>query len=280
MKIISLFSMVMGVVMGQQEEFVKVILQPPTEEISRAEVWVGKNTQGVKGVLVICPGVNGDGLGKAQQWHWRELAMKENLGIVGLSFASEVKTIHEKGYYYMSSGSGEMLLKGIEKIYGKPMPLVMYGFSGGAHFVSNFVEQYGKQVICFAAHSAGWWSEPADASVETPGLISCGHLDEERFLPSKKFYNAARRLGRPWLWVGQPKLDHSSPPEYEKFAASYFRSVMKGKMENRVAVRLTTGEVVEKKKWVEHDLDPLYGILPESGFKAEWQRVHKSREEK
>jgi hypothetical protein len=280
MKIVLLFMMVMGVVMGQQEDSFKVILQPPTEDISRAELWVGKNIQGVKGVLVICPGVNWDKPENLKKWHWRELAMKENLGIVSLSFASEVKTIHEKGYYYMNSGSGEILLKGIEKIYGKPLPLVMYGFSGGAHFVSNFVEQYGGRVICFAAHSAGWWSEPADMSVTTPGLISCGHLDEDRFLPSKKFYNAGRRLGRPWLWVGQPKLGHSSPDEYEKFAASYFRSVMKGKPENQVAVRLTTGEVVEKKKWVEHDLDPLYGLLPESGFKAEWQRVHQSRGEK
>ena len=113
----------------------------PSPNMDRADLYYLLPIDHPKAVLVLSPGVNGSGESLIRSPTWQQFAQQNHLGLVGLSFASQEKMILDgTGYYYASKGSGEKLLEGIRKIYGKDLPLLLYGFSGGAHFTSRFEE--------------------------------------------------------------------------------------------------------------------------------------------
>ena len=113
----------------------------PASGMDRADLYYVAPINNPKAVLILSPGCNGNGESLIRSPAWQEFASEHHLGLVGLSFSSPEKAIHDgTGYYYASKGSGEKLLEGIRKIYGKDLPLLLYGFSGGAHFTSRFEE--------------------------------------------------------------------------------------------------------------------------------------------
>ncbi len=215
------------------DEIEKVSLRPATD-MQRADLFAWKPSQQPKAVLVLCPGCNGSGEGLIRQRVWQEFAKKHRLGLMGLSFASDVSLLTSgRGYYYASQGSGGLLLDGIRKIYGRETPLLLYGFSGGAHFTSRFVEWKPEQVIAWCAYSAGWWSppsrdrdEPKQAKKNPPGIVACGDYDE-RYGASLIYFKQGRALGKPWLWISLPKIGHSVPQQLEEFVREYFTEILK-----------------------------------------------------
>ena len=147
--------------------------------------------------------------------------------MVGLSFASEIDDLHSNnGYYNAGNGSGKLLLDGINKLFNKELPVLLYGFSGGAHFTSRFVEWKPECVISWCAYSAGWWDEPKKSDIMPPGIVACGE-DDERLGASLIYFKEGRSVGKPWLWIGIPKNAHSPDGKVESFVRDYFDAILK-----------------------------------------------------
>ncbi len=197
--------------------------------MTRADLYHVKTVRNPKAVLVLCPGCNGNGEGLVSDPIWQDFAKKQNMGLVGLSFASEIKDIHNgKGYYYVHNGSGKILLDGINKLFNRDLPVLIYGFSGGAHFTSRFVEWKPERVITWCAYSAGWWDEPKPSDIMPPGIIACGESDE-RLGASLIYFKQGRAIGKPWLWIGIPDNGHSPEKRVESFVRDYFEVILQNR---------------------------------------------------
>jgi len=191
------------------------IAMSPARAMTRAELWFVKPANPPKAVLVLCPGANGSGESLARAPEWQNFAHDNNLGLVGLSFASDLENIHDgTGYCYASKGSGEKLLKGLKSIFGTELPVVLYGTSGGAHFTSRFEAWNPEKVLGWCAYSAGWWDNPQPNATTTPGIVACGDEDP-RLGASLIYFKQGRALNKPWLWICLPKTAHEGSSALE-----------------------------------------------------------------
>lgn len=223
----------------------------PAAGMTRTDLYHVKTVRNPKAVLILCPGCNGSGEGLVADPVWQAFAKKQDLGLAGLSFASEMNDIHNgNGYYYASNGSGKLLLDGINKLFGRDLPVLLYGFSGGAHFTSRFVEWKPERVISWCAYSAGWWDEPKAAApppklssgkastcadfyakpavgqqADPPGIVACGE-DDERLGASLIYFKQGRAVGKPWLWIGIPDNGHYPDKRVEAFVRDYFEAII------------------------------------------------------
>ena len=99
----------------------------PSQNMSRADLYYVAPVEDLRAVLILSPGCNGNGESLIRSPVWQQFAHRNHLGLVGLSFSSPEKAIHNgTGYYYASKGSGDKLLDGIRKIYGRDLPLLLY----------------------------------------------------------------------------------------------------------------------------------------------------------
>ena len=89
---------------------------------------------------MLAPGMNTDGALFLKEAPWMDFAKRNNLGVIALNYSEEDLYQNRKGYYRPEQGSGQALLDEIKRVYGKDLPIVLYGFSGGAQFVSRFVD--------------------------------------------------------------------------------------------------------------------------------------------
>lgn len=201
----------------------------PAPGMTRADLYHVETVRNPRAVLVISPGCNGNGEGLVSDPVWQAFAKKKKLGLVGLSFASEMTDIHNgSGYYYAHNGSGKLLIEGINKLFGRELPILLYGFSGGAHFTSRFVEWKPERVIAWCAYSAGWWDEPKPSHIMPPGIVACGENDE-RLGASLIYFKQGRAAGKPWLWIGIPNNGHSPDRRVESFTRDYFEAILENR---------------------------------------------------
>lgn len=237
-------------------------------QISKCEFAYFKPTGEEKGVLVLCPGINADG-SKFLNSPWAAWAQQNKLGIIGATFVSDASQTGVKGYYYMNSGSGKLLLEGITKIYGKELPLYLFGFSGGAHFVSRFVEWRPQGVQAWCAYSAGWWTAPKSSSILPNGIVACGKKDE-RYKATLEYFNDGRKLGKPWLFISMKDVGHEGHEPLNKFVREYFEAVLLQK-KNGQWVELSTEQIVSNPKSAPA---AHLGYLPSEDLLTNWQEVH------
>ena len=117
-----------------------------------------------------------------------DFARRNNLGVIALNYSSSAEDLLEnrKGYFYPEQGSGQALLDEIKRLYGKDLPIIIYGFSGGAQFVSRFVDWCPDRIIAWCAYSAQFWDYPKSGSKVTQarGIVACGDQDGMRWQPS------------------------------------------------------------------------------------------------
>lgn len=178
-------------------------------------------------VLVLAPGINAEGNFFLEEQCWTDFAKKNNLGMIALSYktlVNETDSGQNEWYYYPNSGSGQALLDSIRKVYGKDLPIILYGFSGGAQFVSRFVDWCPDRIIAWCAYSAQFWDYPQDGRKLTKarGIVACGDQDGLRWQPSFSFYYKGRMENRPWIWVSVPNTGHVRNPKLEEFVRSFF----------------------------------------------------------
>ena len=262
--------------LSQAEVAVWLPLEPALG-MTRADLYHVITVRNPKAVLVLCPGCNGNGEGLVNNPTWQEFAKKQNLVLVGLSFASEMEDIHNgKGYYYVSNGSGKILLDGIKKVFGHDLPILIYGFSGGAHFTSRFVEWKPERVLAWCAYSAGWWDEPKPSVIMPPGIIACGENDE-RLGASLIYFKQGRAVGKPWLWIGIPDNGHSPDKRVESFIRDYFEVILKNN-DRLDPVKTGLWVDIDKRDPAEVNIIRQYpsitGWLPDSGLLDIWRSLN------
>ena len=197
--------------------------------IARAEesfLFANIKNDNASAVLVLAPGMNTNGAFFLKESSWREFAKRNNLGIIALNYSSSKEDLYynRKGYYYPNKGSGKALLDEIKRVYGKDLPIVLYGFSGGAQFVSRFVDWCPDRIIAWCAYSAQFWDYPKDCSKVTNarGIVACGDQDGLRWQPSFGFYYKGRKNNRPWIWVNVSNTGRNRSAKFEKFVRQFF----------------------------------------------------------
>lgn len=217
----------------------------PAKGMTRAGLSYAEPAAGSKprGFLLLASGYNSDGIFLIKKPEWREFAERLGLIPVGLSFASELPNLRDgTGYYYASEGSGKVLLDGLEKIAGGELPIYMFGFSGGAHFVARFAEWKPERVGAFCAYAAGWWDSPRRIKNAPCAIIACGDGDE-RLKACFDHFLRGRRLGRKWTWIKLADTGHSHSEKLDEFVRKYFEAVMEEKNKRPVCENLETGRI-------------------------------------
>ena len=262
----------------------------PVPGMTRAGLVVAAHPHHPVATLVLAPGSNGDGEGMTTDAHWIRFAENKRLMLVGLAFASSTDALHDgTGYYYASKGSGKLLLDALDRLTGKPLPVLLYGFSGGAHFTARFAEWKPERVTAWCAYSAGWWDTPVPSSSHPFGIIACGESDG-RLGASLFYFKAGRAVGRPWLWVGVPGSAHVQDARVAAFARDAFAVVLDGMPQPDTRGRGQTTEHADKRNtgrggWVDiedktiaaTDLPlrqpTLAGWLPDMSLFPKWQAL-------
>ena len=205
---------------------IKVLIMKPGKNMIRAHLLYDSSIMTPNAVIVLCPRYNGTGREFLLNEQWRKFAEKNNLGLVALSFASNEDDLSNgNGYYYVWRESGNIFFNGIKDIYKKDLPVILYGFSGGAHFTSRLVEWKPERVIAWCAYSAGWWDHPEKFANSPPGIVACGTRDY-RYQASYEYFAEGRKYNRPWLWIGIYNYDHDMNPRLEEFSRHFFQAVL------------------------------------------------------
>ncbi len=257
----------------QATEIEKITL-PLISDLQRADLYILKLNEAPSGLLVLCPGCNGNGKDWIENPGWKEFAREHNLDLIGISFASDVSLLKNgRGYYYARLGSGQLLLDGIKQSYPQDLPLLLYGFSGGAHFTSGFVEWKPDRVVAWCAYSAEWWDKPISADSNPPGLVACGENDP-RLGASLAYFKQGRALGKPWLWLCAPKTVHSIYPPAEIFIQNYFSAILKNNGQIKSGEWVDTDHKTQADQEVLKSQPSLTGWLPNHDLMAEWQEIH------
>ena len=183
-------------------------------------------TDAAVAVIAFAPGMNTDGAFFLKEAPWMEFAKRNNLGVITLNYSSSEEDLYQnrKGYYWPEQGSGQALLDEIKRVYGKDLPIILYGFSGGAQFVSRFVDWCPDRIIAWCAYSAQFWDYPKAGSKVTQarGIVACGDQDGLRWQPSFAFYYQGRKNKRPWIWVNISNTGHNRSAKFEKFVRQFF----------------------------------------------------------
>ena len=249
---------------------------PRVNDVTKAELFHDTTLAPTNGVLVLLPGMNGDGKVMPGETPWRDFAKTHGLGLVGVTFSSPPELLNgnpAKGYYYPAQGSGESLINGLKKIYGKDVKILLYGFSGGAQFGSRFAELYPEKMLGWAAYSASFWQAPGSASpTSTPGIVACGEFDAERFGPSFAYFQQGRRKDARWTWVSIGNVGHMRHKRFEEFIRSYFAALLDGKFDHAQWL-----DAESKQPTTEDDrlLNPSLSVwLPTPQIAELWLKLH------
>lgn len=256
------------------EEIQKFSFSPP-QDMTVADVYALKITWNPRAVLVLCPGQNGNGERMIQQKEWQEFACQQHIALAGICFASKDELLYNnQGYFYASQGSGHVFVDAIRKIYGSDLPILLYGFSGGAMFVSRFVEWRPERVLSWCAYSGGWWDAPEKAAINPPGIVACGDADP-RYGATMIYFKQGRAANKPWLWISLPKVGHDIHRPFEDFVREYFAEILdkpssKGLQEGLwidVDLKVPAAESLVKEQ------PSLTGWLPDDLFEK-WKAIH------
>lgn len=237
--------------------------------------WYAAKVRGdEQAVLVLCPGMNQDGAFFLQESPWMDYAEANQLGVIALAYKSNPDQMYgkaRKGYYWPDQGSGNVLLAAIENTYGAALPILIYGFSGGAHFTSRFAEWKPERVVAWAAYSAQFWDSPQANEINPPGIVACGEYDGPRWHPSFSYFYEGRQHGKPWVWVSLPETGHFRHGAFEQFVRDFFVGVYSGEGPATVA-DVESGEFHET---VDDSIQSeLLAIFPNEGLRRAWRDVH------
>ncbi|MCS6245815.1 MAG: hypothetical protein H2172_18455 [Opitutus sp.] len=244
--------------------------------VTTAEIHHQASLIPVHGVLILLPGMNGDGKILITEKAWLDFAKNQGLGLMGVSFSSPPALLYSnpaKGYYYPEQGSGAALLAGLNKIYGKDVKILLYGFSGGAQFGSRFAELYPNRMLSWAAYSASFWKAPNSATLTTaPGIVACAEFDAERYGPSFAYFQQGRRKDARWTWVSIGNVGHMRHKRFEEFVRAYFAAVLDGKFDHAQWLDAETKQPTSED---ERLLNPaLSAWLPTPEVADLWLRLH------
>lgn len=179
---------------------------------ARFRLWLPEKVQQVRGVFVLVPGFQGDGLDLVNEPRWQQLATKWNFGLLGCTLRGK-----KEAYYIADKGTGRALLEALAKLALqskhpelKDAPLAMWGHSAGGQFNYNFTVWAPERVIAFIAVKGGYYDATTDArSRSVPALFFIGEKDENiRVQSITEIFQTNRRQGAVWCLAVEPNGGH------------------------------------------------------------------------
>jgi len=258
----------------QAADNIQKLSLPLVPYLDRADLYTLKLFAKPKAILILCPGVNENGRNWLEEPRWLKFAQEEHLDLAALSFASDGTLLRQgRGYYYASTGSGKLLLDGLNSEFPKNIPLLVYGFSGGAQFTSRFAEWDQARILGWCAYSADWWDQPVHHTFPSPGLVICGE-DDYRYGASLTYFKEGRSLGDPWLWVTVAHNGHAIAPEAEEFVRHYFSCLLAERRANQTSEWVDIDFKTKAPAALVKEQPSLTAWLPSNSLLSEWQTVH------
>ncbi|MEM1159277.1 MAG: hypothetical protein AAGH72_13600 [Verrucomicrobiota bacterium] len=269
-------ALLIGVGCGNAPDIEKFSL-PGTDEIHRADFYVLRTGASHQAVLVLCPQLNASGESLVQDPAWQQFARENQLALIGVYLTSDKYRLRDgKGYYYPERGSGELLLQAIEQALGEEdLPLLLYGFSGGAQLVSRFVAWKPERVTAWCAYAASWWAAPEANPLNPAGIVASGELDAAALGASLEYFKQGRSAGKPWTWVSIRQTGHRQSREFQDFVRKYFVLCLQQQVRppaDGCWVDIGTEEQVPADAAAEQAV--LSSWLPDPSLHADWAAVH------
>jgi len=246
-------------------ETTKLSTTPP-KGMTQADVWFADTAKSPKAVLVLCPGMNGNGMPLVEDPNWQNYAAKNYLALAAISFSSPSAQLYaDTGYTSPELGSGDVLLSAVRKRFGRNLPLLLYGFSSGAFFTETFVNWRPDAVMAWCAHATGRYEETPKAW--PPGVVSCGEQDVTRLGQALTHFKRARAQGNRLLWVEVKDSGHQWPEKLNSFVQDYFSSILY-RAENGIWIDVETGQRLSGNAAAKQPT--LSGWLPAQDLLQKW----------
>ena len=203
-------------------------------QLAEFRFWNPNLNDDYNGILVLTPGINRDGREAVLDTVWQKFATKHNLIIVASHFKN-YESNNNLRYRDASKGSGEILLKSIEKysqeISNKninELPLLLYGFSAGGQYNFEFASWKPERVISFVVNKGGYYNTALTSSEtqKVPGIFFIGEDDlYYRNNLILGIYSANRSQGANWTLITEKETKHS-PKNSKDLSISFFESIM------------------------------------------------------
>ena len=217
-------------------------------QLAEFRFWNPNLNDDYKGILVLTPGINRDGREAVLDTVWQKFATKHNLIIVASHFKN-YESNNNLRYRDASKGSGEILLKSIEKysqeISNKninELPLLLYGFSAGGQYNFEFASWKPERVISFVVNKGGYY-DTAVTSSETqkvPGIFFIGEDDlYYRNNLILGIYSANRSQGANWTLITEKDTKHS-PNNSKDLSISFFESIMTKRLKDNKLIEINS----------------------------------------
>lgn len=186
----------------------------------------------IRGLIVLVPGLNGDGRNMLNSGSWQALARKYRLALVACFMQGP-------DYHNATRGTGDALLEAIQNFADKSghaevaqVPLLLYGESAGGQFDYDFTLWKPERVMAFVVNKGGFYipDEPDNHALSTPGLFFLGKKDtDERINAITSIWTNGRKMGALWALAPQPNSGH----EFSRtapVAQAFFDGVLKARL--------------------------------------------------
>lgn len=178
-------------------------------------LYLPESRESIKGILVLVPGHNGNGLYTKDNPEWRAVADRNNLALVGCYYYGNHSN---KQYYLAGGGSGFALVTALENFAEqtgledlRTLPIFIRGYSDGAVFAYTFTCNIPQRIAGFVAVKGGYFPFIADeVAVNTPGMFIYGEDDlETRNTQSQQvFINYRKENDAQWLLLEHKNYGH------------------------------------------------------------------------
>jgi dienelactone hydrolase len=194
---------------------------PPGRNFDKAEfrLWLPKESQQIRAVVVLTPGSNGDGRSQVDDPVWQQFASGHHLGLLGVRLTDKP---HDQSfieeYVNVSQGSGQALLDALSSLSKTSAhaelasaPLLLWGMSAGGQFNYEFVAWRPERVLAFVVNKGGIYYSALlpQAARKVPGILFTGGKDLEfRTNTIKGLFAVNRRAGALWALADEPEAAH------------------------------------------------------------------------
>jgi hypothetical protein len=168
----------------------------------------------VRAIIVLVPGMNGDGRSMANDPEWMGLAQRNGCALIGCS----IKGIQGAVYHQVVQWSGDLFLRGIGELATKSnhpelknVPLGFWGHSAGGQWNYNFACWKPERTFAFIVNKGAYYQGTASQVVRRiPSLWIAGGKDtDERIGNITSLYAENRRKGAAWGLLIEPATDHA-----------------------------------------------------------------------
>ena len=177
--------------------------------------WIPQKESLPLAVVVLLPGLQGDGRGMVKDPAWQNLARKYRLALLGC-YLTNGRTI----YYQVAKGDqGRVLFDALRTFGGligqaaglEKRPLLIWGISAGGQYAYNFACLHPEAVMAFVVNKGGYYDDVGKQGVlKIPAIFFFGETDQDfRIQAITSRFAIGRRLGAPWCLVREPNIGHA-----------------------------------------------------------------------